>query len=136
MKTNFKSVLSLAAIAFAVSLTNVGTAAVIVTPPRVVAPPMVPMAPAPGFPATYVWDGNEFVGMIGNQYYYLGPGNNWVIMDPVRMNRFRGWTRAHPGWRDRQIRNTRFRNRGPNRPQPVRMQPVRPNQLPPPPMMR
>ena len=133
MKLNFKSVISLAAIAFAVSLSNYCTAAVYTAPSRVVIspPPAVPQVAVPG---SYVWDGRQYVGMVGNQYYYLGPGNAWVIMDPARMNYFRGWARTHPNWRAHATRNTRYRTMGPVR-QPVHtypMTPPKPNQVPPP----
>src|ERR1700739_1720518 len=111
MKTNFKSVISLAVIAFAVSLTNYCTAAVNVSPKVVVTPARaVPQVAVPG---SYVWDGRQYVGMAGNQYYYVGPGNAWVRMDPARMNYFRGWARAHPNWRAHAIRNTRYRTMAP-----------------------
>lgn len=124
MKSNFKSIISLAAIVSAVSLTNYCTAAV---SGKVVVNPTPVMTPA--FPNSYVWDGRQYVGLVGNQYYYLGPGNAWVMMDPARMNHFRGWSRANPNWRNRAIRNTRYRTMAPP---PI----VRPHQLPPPPTIR
>ncbi|HWF18442.1 MAG TPA: hypothetical protein VG754_04210, partial [Verrucomicrobiae bacterium] len=69
---------------------------VVVAPP----PPIV-VAPAPGpvvveapmVPDAYVWDGFEYVGFVGNQCFYLGPGNIWLVCDPFRLDRFHGWER-------------------------------------------
>ena len=83
--------------------------------PVVVAPAPVVVAPAPavevtvGVPDDYVWDGYEYVGVVGDQYYYLGPGNVWLLCDPFRLDRFHGWERGHPDWRYHAIRNDRFR---------------------------
>jgi len=62
-----------------------------------------------GMPDSYVWDGVEFVGVVGDQYMYLGPGGVWLVCDPVRLGRFHGWERGHPDWR-----RTAIRNVGPN----------------------
>ena len=59
-------------------------------------------------PETYVWDGFEFVGRVGGQYYYLGPHNTWVLMDQARRQRYQQWQRANPNWQQRQIRNNQF----------------------------
>lgn len=121
MKPNLKSVISLAAIVLAVSLTNFCRAGVVVTSPQIViTPPAVTVA----VPDSYVWDGNEYVGVVGSQYYYLGPGNVWVVMDPPRLHRFQTWERGHPDWRSHATRNVHYRNmdRG-NRPQPMHSSP-------------
>jgi hypothetical protein len=83
-------------------------------PDRVyVAPPVY--APQPGVvvtvgvPDSYVWDGVEFVGVVGGQYMYLGPGGAWLVCDSYRLDRFHGWERGHPDWR-----RTAVRNVGPN----------------------
>jgi len=39
-------------------------------------------------PDYYVWDGYEYVGVVGNQYCYLGPANVWVVAEPYRLERF------------------------------------------------
>lgn len=70
-------------------------------PEVVVAPAMVPEA--------YVWDGYEYVGVVGNQYYYLGPGNVWLVAEPFRLERFHGWERGHADWRTHAIRNEQYR---------------------------
>jgi hypothetical protein len=70
-------------------------------PPVVVAPVMVP--------AAYTWDGVEYVGLVGDQYFYLGPGNLWLLAGPDRLERFHGWERGHPDWRNHATRNERFR---------------------------
>jgi hypothetical protein len=83
-------------------------------PVEVAAPAPVVVAPAPvtvavGVPDNYVWDGYEYVGLVGDQYYYLGPGNVWLVCDPYRLDRFRGWERGHSDWRSHATRNDRYR---------------------------
>ena len=51
-------------------------------------------------PDSYAWDGYEYVGLVGDQYYYLGPGNVWLFCEPFRLERFHGWERGHADWRD------------------------------------
>jgi hypothetical protein len=60
-------------------------------------------------PDSYVWDGTEYVGVVGGQYYYLGPGNVWMTMDADRLHRFQGWQSAHADWRDHAIHNVKYR---------------------------
>jgi hypothetical protein len=74
---------------------------VVASPPVEVAPVMIP--------DSYVWDGYENVGLVGGQYYYLGPGNVWLFCDPFRLDRFHGWERGHADWRDHAVRNDRYR---------------------------
>jgi hypothetical protein len=83
---------------------------VVVAPRPVVyvAPPAVEVAPVM-VPDSYAWDGYEYVGFVGNQYYYLGPGNVWLFCDPLRLDRFHGWERGHADWRSHAIRNDRYR---------------------------
>jgi hypothetical protein len=81
--------------------------------PVVVAPAPVVVAEAPGpvmVPDGYVWDGYEYVGLVGDQYFYLGVGNVWLVCDPFRLDRFHGWERGHPDWRDHAVRNDHYRN--------------------------
>jgi hypothetical protein len=87
----------------------------VMTPQVYVAPPVV-VAPAPVVvegpvmvPDSYVWDGVEYVGVVGDQYFYLGAGNVWLVCDPFRLERFHGWERGHADWRAHAIRNDRFR---------------------------
>jgi len=61
-------------------------------------------------PDSYVWDGYEYVGVVGDQYYYLGPDNFWLVCDPFRLGRFHGWEGGHADWRGHAIRNDRFRS--------------------------
>ena len=102
----------------------VAPAPVVVAPPVVeVAPPVVEVAPpvieaTVTVPDTYVWDGYENVGIVNGQYYYLGPDNVWLIADRDRLERFHGWERGHPDWRDHAIRNDRFRRDAHGREQP------------------
>src|ERR1039458_7135614 len=46
-------------------------------------------------PDAYAWDGVEYVGFVGGQYMYLGPGNVWLVCEPFRLERFHGWERYH-----------------------------------------
>lgn len=78
---------------------------VVAAPPSAVevAPPVVEV------PDSYVWDGVEFVGVVGGAYFYLGPGDVWLACGPDRLARFHDWERFHADWRDHAIRNDRFR---------------------------
>jgi hypothetical protein len=84
--------------------------------PVYVAPQPVYVAPQPVVveadvvPDTYVWDGVEFVGFVGDQYFYLGPGNIWLACDRDRLERFHGWERYHADWQEHANRNDRYRN--------------------------
>jgi hypothetical protein len=105
-------------------------------PPTVVisapAPPSVVVAPAPTVavvPDDYVWDGTEYVGVVGGQYYYLGPGGAWVVCDPVRFHRFQGYISIHPDWRGHMTHNVNYRGNyghdyGHDHPQPMHDQPA------------
>ena len=73
-------------------------------------PPVVEVGvPAPivevGVPDAYVWDGFEYVGLVGGTYVYLGPGGTWLVCDDFRLGRFHGWERGHPDWHQHAIRN-------------------------------
>jgi hypothetical protein len=105
---------------FAAGISSIATLALVLVSGCVVEPngrvafaPVV-VAPAPAevvmVPDSYVWDGYEYVGIVGDQYFYLGPGNVWVVCDPVRLQRFHGWEGGHPGWRANAVRNDRYRN--------------------------
>ena len=59
----------------------------------------------------YVWDGYEYVGG-GGQYMYWGPGGVWLACDPFRLERFHGWERGHPDWRQSAFGNERRYARG------------------------
>jgi len=60
-------------------------------------------------PDNYVMVDGEYVGLVGDQYFYLGGGGVWLACDSVRLERFHGWERSHPDWREHAIRNDRFR---------------------------
>ncbi|MGH7940560.1 MAG: hypothetical protein ACREFR_05765 [Limisphaerales bacterium] len=109
------------AFAFGLPQTVVG-ATVVVSPPLVVTQ----------VPTSYVWDGSEYVGVVGGQYYYLGPGNVWIKMDSPRMHRFQGWEKSHRDWRSHTTRNVRYRNTGHGvKTQPMQGNPpARQNQVP------
>jgi hypothetical protein len=83
--------------------------------PFVIAPAPVYVASAPVFeepvmvPDSYTWDGVEYVGLVGDQYFYLGAGNVWLFAEPYRLERFHGWERGHPDWRGHAIRNDLYR---------------------------
>jgi hypothetical protein len=88
-------------------------------PPAIVvqAPPpaVIVQTPPPavtvdvGVPDYYVWDGVEFVGVVGTDYYYLGPGNVWIMCDPVRLARFHTWEGTHVDWRAHATVNMHYR---------------------------
>jgi hypothetical protein len=80
----------------------VTVAPVVVTGPSVAVEPVM-------VPESYTWDGVEYVGLVGDQYYYLGPGNVWLVAGPDRLAFFHGWERGHPDWRNHATRNDRFR---------------------------
>ena len=85
--------------------------------PVVVAPPppspqvTVQTAPATvvAVPDTYVWDGTEYVGVVGTDYFYLGSNNVWVPLDSSRMTRWHDWERTHTDWRQHATRNVQYR---------------------------
>ena len=85
---------------------------VVVAAPVVVAPAPVVVAD-PGVavmvPESYVEFDGEYVGVVGDQYFYLGPGGLWLVCDAGRLERFHGWERDHRDWREHAIRNDRFR---------------------------
>jgi hypothetical protein len=113
MKANMKYVIPLTTIGIAAAIACVAGPSLIITPPTVVisAPPPVVVAPTPVVaPDYYAWDGYEYVGVVGDQYYYLGPGNAWVVMDPVRLQRFHAWSGSHPDWRTHATHNVLYRN--------------------------
>ena len=92
------------------SIAAVATAcSVSFTPARVYVPPPAPVVVTVGVPDSYAWDGVEYVGVVGGQYMYLGPGGGWLVCDSFRLDRFHGWERGHPDWR-----RTAVRNAGPN----------------------
>jgi len=80
---------------------EMGFPVITVAPVVVEAPVMVP--------ENYTWDGVEYVGLVGDQYFYLGPGNVWLVAGPDRLAYFHGWERGHPDWRNRATRNDNFR---------------------------
>jgi hypothetical protein len=104
MKAKFKSIISVTAMGIALALGCYSGQAAGVT--VVVSPPVV-MTPVPD---SYVWDGSEYVGVVGSQYYYLGPGNVWMAMDTPRLHRFQSWQRGHQDWRAHATHNVRYRN--------------------------
>jgi hypothetical protein len=75
--------------------------------------PAIPPPPPPpvvAVPEYYAWDGVEFVGVVGGQYMYLGPGNVWLVCDPLRLGRFHEFERVNPRWHEDPV------NRHPARP--------------------
>ena len=103
---------SLVALPLMARPTGFGVQVQIVAPP----PPAVTVqVPAPavtvqiGVPDSYVWDGYEYVGIVGDQYFYLGPNHVWIACDPVRLARFRGWEKGHMDWRTHATANVKYR---------------------------
>ena len=78
---------------------------VVVAPAPVVVAPMEPVM----VPDYYAWDGVEYVGFVGGQYFYLGAGNVWLVCEPFRLERFHGWEREHADWQTHAVRNDRYR---------------------------
>jgi hypothetical protein len=95
-------------------------------PPPPPPPPVVVNIPPPavtvtvGVPDYYVWDGYEYVGVVGSQYYYLGLGHVWLPIDPVRLARWNHWEKGHANWRVHATSNVRYRTdaQGHNHPLP------------------
>jgi hypothetical protein len=121
MKSNYKYILSGAiGLVSALALPCMAGAGIVITAPApsvvISAPPppaVVVSAPAPVVtvaPDDYYYDGTEYVGIVNGQYYYLGPDNAWVVMDPVRLHRFNVWIGAHPDWRTHYaVHNVKYR---------------------------
>jgi hypothetical protein len=115
MKTNrlVMAVLGLSTLAAVSATAGVGVQINIPAPVVQVPAPVIGL-PAPvvtvGVPDSYVWDGTEYVGVVGSQYFYLGPNNVWLTMDGPRLAHFHDYERAHADWRVHAIRNERFRN--------------------------
>jgi hypothetical protein len=83
---------------------DVGVTIVAPAPVVVIAPPTVIMVPD-----VYVWDGVENVGTVNGQYFYLGPGDVWLVCDPDRLTRFHGWEKGHADWQTHATRNDSYR---------------------------
>jgi hypothetical protein len=92
---------------------------VVTVAPVVVAGPSVVVEPAL-VPEAYTWDGVEYVGLVGDRYYYLGPGDVWLVAGPDRLAFFHGWERGHPDWRSHATRNDRYRRDAQGHSQPRR----------------
>jgi hypothetical protein len=71
-------------------------------------------------PETYVYDGVEYVGFVGERCYYLGPDHVWLVADRERLMRFRGYERVHPDWRTHATRNELYRKPPPKTPGPLK----------------
>lgn len=106
MKSCFLPIIATAGIALALANPCIAQPATVAS----ARPPAIPRnsPQALAVPQTYVWDGFEFVGRVGSQYYYIGPNNTWMVLDGVRLRRFQRWQKADPNWQQRQIRNTRY----------------------------
>jgi hypothetical protein len=108
MNAKIISVLGVASLA---TCTLVAGPFIVVQPPVVVVNPPPPVVSVTvGVPDDYVWDGTEYVGLVGNQYYYLGPNHVWLTVDAPRLARFNGWARNHGDWRLHAIRNDKYRS--------------------------
>lgn len=67
-----------------------------------------PAATVVMYPDHYVWDGYEYIGIIGSHYYYWGPHRLWIPCEPFRVQRFHQWERHHPDWQRHATRNEDF----------------------------
>jgi len=100
---------------------TLGVPMVVVQPGYAYAPPPPVVVEAPVMvPDSYVMVDGEYVGMVGDQYFYLGGGGVWLACDPVRIERFHGWEREHGDWREHAIRNDQFRRDASGHEQPRR----------------
>jgi hypothetical protein len=127
MKTNIKVTCATAILSVAswacVSVPNLMAQTVIIHPP---APPVVvihpPVPPPPPVvvvsppavtvdvvPDSYVWDGQEYVGVVGDTYVYLGPHDVWLPMPQARIAFFHDWEGHHRDWREHAVENERYR---------------------------
>jgi len=116
---------------------RVAFAPVVIAPqPVYIAPQPVYYAPGPVVegpvmvPDEYTWDGVEYVGLVGDQYYYLGPGHMWLVAEPWRLERFHGWERDHRDWREHATVNIQFRTDFHGHVQPARRGPGREQKKP------
>jgi hypothetical protein len=119
MKVGQKITCAAAVIGLAAITTIAAPPLIVVQPPVVVVPPppaLTVQTPAPpgvsitvGVPDNYTWDGSEYVGMVGDQYYYLGPGNAWLPMSGTRLVSFHDWEKNHHDWTKQAIRNDKYR---------------------------
>jgi hypothetical protein len=116
MKTKYTNIRKSIALAVGIStltalplLAGIGVGISINAPAPVVVAPAPPVVAVP-VPDSYVWDGSEYVGVIGSQYYYLGPGNVWLTLDGPRLERWNRWEGGHHNWRSHMIHNDRFRH--------------------------
>ena len=77
------------------------------------APAVMVQVPAPvitaAVPDAYVWDGFEFVGVVGTEYFYLGAGGYWLPCDSMQQARFHDWEKAHADWRTHATANVDYR---------------------------
>jgi len=103
MKTIKQTIVSLGIISVATLSLMAGP--VVTVPIPVPAPVIV----EPAVPESYAWDGSEYVGVVGTQYYYLGPNKVWLPLDDSRSKRFHEWERGHADWRTHAVRNDRYR---------------------------
>ena len=89
-------------------------------------PPAPPHVAVVGFVPDYCfWDGYEYVGWYGDDYYYWGPNRVWVVCDPVRVQRVNVFIRAHPNWNVRARPNVQYPVDAHGHPQPLRAPPAR-----------
>ena len=114
MKTTNKIIIGLGAASLAALplMSAPPVVTVHIPPPAITVQVPVPAVPAPivAVPDNYVWDGYEYVGVVGSQYYYLVRGNAWLALDPTRLARFHGWEKDHSDWRAHAIHNERYRH--------------------------
>jgi hypothetical protein len=91
------------ALAVARPCTAASSASVVTLAPQT-APVTTP--PVAQVPPGYVWNGSEYVGQTGSKYYYVGPPNTWVVLDPTHQP---GESQTNnPNGQSQEIRNTRY----------------------------
>jgi len=112
---NIKTIAPMVGISSLTALVLILVSGCVVEPDgRVYVRPLVVAAQPPvvvdEVPDDYIWDGYEYVGLVGGVCFYLGPGNVWLRCEPWRLDRFHGWERDHADWREHAVRNDHYRN--------------------------
>jgi hypothetical protein len=104
MKTIKQTVIAMGILSVATSTLMSGPVITVQIP---VPAPVITVQPA--VPETYAWDGQEYVGVVGTQYYYLGPSKVWLPLDAPHLKRFHDWEKVHADWRTHATRNQLYR---------------------------
>ena len=116
MKTTSKISLALVASGMAIIGLTAGCADSEPSPP--------PRVAVVGFVPDYCfWDGYEYVGWYGDDYYYWGPHRTWIICDPIRVQHVKVYVQDHPNWGTRVRPNVQYPVDANGHPHPLRIPP-------------